>query len=111
MSSLHALFPLEGEGIMINQDEFLFNRGEEMLIKEVVLHANDKTSEDKQKINKELLDIFLKKEKDLLGIQKRSYNSSKKISDTINCLNKLSEQARVALNLKKQKPNKNMIDL
>ena len=80
-------------------------------MKDLMPHA-EKSSEDKEKINKELLDSFLKKEKELLNIQKKTLLTSKKLSETISCLNKLSEQAKYVLNLNslKKKP-KFIIDI
>jgi hypothetical protein len=99
--------------LLLNEDQYFVQRGEDIYIKDLMPN-NDKSAEEKEKINKELLDSFLKKEKDLLMSKKQSYSAkSKKISDTINCLNKLSAQAKTVLSLNKTKPkpNKFIIDL
>ena len=112
MSSLNALFQ-QGteEGLIIDDETFLLQREEDLLVKDLMPHV-EKSMEDKEKINKELLDSFLKKEKELLNTNKKTLLTNKKLSETISCLNKLSEQAKYVLNLNvlKKKP-KFIIDI
>jgi len=72
----------------------------------------EKTVEEKDKINKELLDNFLKKEKEMLKTQKKSLLSNKNISDTLISLKKISDQAKYVLNLNQiKKKHKFIIDI